>query len=112
MRNLIPSFIATLLMSIASAIGDEPLVFISAFAPGEKSAIHSFQFDLTTGALKPLHRTTEIKSPFFLAISPDKRFLYATNAEKFGGGDESVVAFAIEDRTGHLKRLNQESTRG
>lgn len=112
MRNLIP-LLATLLISTMTARPDEPLVFISAFAPAEESAIHAFQFDTQTGALKPLHRTTDIQNPFFLAISPDHRFLYATNAEKFGGKEnEFVAAFSIEGRSGKLQRLNQQSSRG
>ena len=113
MRNLIPSLLITVLVTSATVHAADPLVFISAFAPGDKSAIHAFQFDVSKGALKPLHRTVEIQNPFFLAISPDKRFLYAINAEKFGGEkDEFVAAYAIEGRTGKLKHLNQQSTRG
>ena len=102
-----------MLISSTAVRADEPLVFISAFASAEKGAIHAFQFDTKTGALKPLHRTADIQNPFFLAISPDQHFLYAINAEKFGGAaDEFVAAYAIEDRTGQLKRLNQQSSRG
>jgi 6-phosphogluconolactonase len=48
----------------------EPVVFISAFASGEEGAIHAFSFDETAGRLKPLNRTTDVESPFFLALSP------------------------------------------
>lgn len=91
----------------------EPVVFISAFASGDKAGIHAFRFDLKTGVLQPLHRTTDIQNPFFLAVSPDQRFLYAINADKFGGADdEFVAAYALEGRTGRLKKLNQQSARG
>lgn len=113
MQNLISFFISAVLISSTMIRADEPLVFISAFESGDKGAIHAFHFDAKTGALKPLHRNTDIQNPFFLAISPDQRFLYAINAEKFGGADdEFVAAYAIEDRTGQLKRLNQQSSRG
>src|SRR5438067_9764215 len=105
MRNLIPFFITSLLISSTATRADDPLVFISAFASGDKGAVHAFHFDTKTGALKPLHRTTDIQNPFFLAISSDKRCLYAINAEKFGGAnDEFVAAYAIEGRTGQLQR--------
>ena len=105
--------LSALLMTSAIAQAADPLVFISAFASGDKAGIHAFSFDSKTGALKPLHRTTDIQNPFFLAISPDKRFLYAIDAEKFGGPDDEFVAsYALEERTGKLKRLNQQSTRG
>ena len=112
MRNLLPLLMATVLTSnIARA--DDPLVFISAFASGEKAGIHAFQFDTKSGALKPLHLTTDIQNPFFLAISPDRKFLYSIDAKKFGGKEnEDVAAFAIEGRTGQLRRLNKQSSRG
>ncbi|MHB1078502.1 MAG: lactonase family protein [Prosthecobacter sp.] len=91
----------------------EPVIFISAFASGEKAGIHAFRFDSKTGALQPLHQTTDVQNPFFLAVSPDQRFLYAINADKFGGADdEFVAAYALEGRTGRLKKLNQQSARG
>jgi 6-phosphogluconolactonase len=90
-----------------------PLVFISAFAPGENGAIHAFQFDSNNGVLEPLHRTTDIQNPFFLVISPDRRFLYATEAKQFAGPEVSLVAsYAVEGRKGQLKRTSQQSTRG
>jgi len=113
MRTLIPRLLGTLLMTSTTAYAAEPLVFVSAFAAGDDGAIHAFQFDSHSGALKPLHRTTDLQNPFFLAVSPDKQFLYAIDAEKFGGKeDEFVAAYAIAGRTGQLRRLNRQSTRG
>ncbi len=108
------SFLSGVLCMVSVTLSAaEPLVFISAFASGDKAGIHAFRFDSKTGALQPLHRTTDIQNPFFLAVSPDQHFLYAINAEKFGGPeDEFVAAYALEGRTGQLKRLNQQSARG
>ncbi len=112
MKKLLP-VLALAAFFTAAARADEPLVFISSFVPGEKGAIHAFRFDGTKGALHPLERTTGISNPFFMAVSPDRRFLYAIDAEKFGGPkDESVAAFRIADRTGKLQRLNAQSSRG
>jgi len=81
------------------------LVFVSAFAPGEKAGIHAFEFDSNHGTLKPLHRTTDVQNPFFIAPYPGKRFLYAIDAEKVGGDeDEKVAAFILEGGTGRLKK--------
>ncbi|WP_395737286.1 lactonase family protein [Prosthecobacter sp.] len=108
------SFLLTALCTGSLALfGAEPRVFVSAFASGDKAGIHAFGFDPKTGALQPLHRTTDIQNPFFLAFSPDQRFLYAINAEKFGGADdEFVAAYALDRNSGQLKRLNQQSARG
>ena len=52
---------------------DEPLVFISAFAPGEEGAIHAYKFNPETGELTQVARTADVEHPFFLAVSPDHR---------------------------------------
>jgi 6-phosphogluconolactonase len=112
LRNLIP-FIFCMLVMLASTDAGEPVVFVSAFNSGDEGAIHAFRFDTKTGGLKLLHRTTDIEQPFFLAVSPKGKFLYAIDAEPFGGDeDEFVAAYAIQGRTGKLNRLNRQSARG
>jgi 6-phosphogluconolactonase len=102
--------IATMLTSIRA---DDPVVFISAFKSGVEGAIHAYRFDLENGRLKPLHRTTDIESPFFLSIAPDGKFLYAIDADQFGGDDnEFVAAYGVDGRSGKLNRLNRKSARG
>ncbi|MFN0054050.1 MAG: lactonase family protein [Planctomycetales bacterium] len=92
---------------------DQPVVFISAFAAGNEGAIHAFGWDLKSGELKPLVRTTGVEHPFFLALSRDKRFLYSIHAKEFGGKNpEEIASFALEGRTGRLKFLNRQSARG
>lgn len=92
---------------------DRPLVFISAFATGEKAGIHAFEFDVQAGALKPVHRTADVQNPFFLALSPNRKYLYSIHAKAFGGKEhEEVAAFELEGRTGKLKLLNRQSALG
>lgn len=110
----IPKLILMLgLMMPTTVSADEPVVFISAFASGEKGAIHAFSFDGNAGRLKLLNRTTDVESPFFLALSPNGKHLYSIDAEKFGGEDnEFVAAYSIEGRSGKLKRLNRQDAKG
>ena len=113
MRNHPLSVLTVLLTMSAPLCATEPVLFISAFASGDNGAIHAYRFDATDGGLKPLHRTTDIESPFFLAVSPQGRFLYSIDTEQFGGQDhEFVAAYSIIGRTGKLKRLNRQSARG
>lgn len=92
---------------------DDPLVFVSAFTGGEKAAIHAYQLDLQSGGLKLLERTTEVQNPFFLALSPNGKFLYSIHAKQFGGKEEEqVAAFELVGSTGKLKLLNRQSARG
>ena len=111
---LIPILVVAMLShTIQITNADEPLVFVSSFAAGEKGAINAYQLEPTTGALKPVHRTGDVENPFFLAVSHDQKFLYSIHAKTFGGKEpEQVAAYAIEGRTGRLKLLNRQSTRG
>lgn len=91
----------------------DPLVFVSAFAPGDQGGIHAYEFDTKAGKLKPLHRTAGAENPFFLALSPDKKFLYAIHARQFGGKEnEQVAAYELVGRTGELKLLSRQSAEG
>jgi 6-phosphogluconolactonase len=113
MRLFASLILSSWLVNSMTARADESIVFISSFASGEKGGIHAFQFNTESGSLKPLHRTADVQHPFFLAISPDKRSLYAIHAEKFGGAeDEFVAAYVIEGPTAQLKRINEQSARG
>jgi 6-phosphogluconolactonase len=96
-----------------TADAQQPLVFISAFAPGDDGAIQAFHLDLGRGHLEPAARTPGVEHPFFLALSPDHRFLYSIHARQFGSTEhEYVAAYEILDRGGRLKLLNRQSALG
>ena len=113
MRKLL-SILLGFMFSIANASlqAESPLVFVSGFASGEQGAIHAFEFQGETGELKPLAQTTDVENPFFMALSPDRRFLYSIHAESFGGKENQIAAYALEGRSGKLKLLNRQSTKG
>jgi 6-phosphogluconolactonase len=90
-----------------------PLVFVTAFAPGEQGGIHAYEFDSTAGTLTPVRRTEGVENPFFLALSPDRKVLYSIHAKQFGGKEnEQVAAYAVVGRTGELRLLNRQSAGG
>lgn len=119
MKRTLWRYLAAIAVGLAFAIGaqrthaDERLVFISAFAAGEKGAIHAYALDLETGKLKLLHRTIDAENPFYLALAPNQKHLYAIRAKQFGGKEpEQVAAYEISGRTGQLKVLNRQSALG
>lgn len=107
-------FVLSLTFALAaSTAAADPLVFVSSFAPGEKGAIQAYTFDPAAGKLTPLDRTGGAEHPFYLALSPDKRFLYSIHAKQFGGKEnEHVAAYQLVGRTGGLKLLNRVSAEG
>ena len=103
----------TLIAQHGVTVAEDPLIFVSSFASGEQGAIQAYTLDEKVGTLKPLHRTAGVENPFFMAVSPNHRFLYSIYAPTFGGTEnEQVAAFRIEGRSGKLNPLNRQSTKG
>lgn len=91
----------------------DPIVFVTTFAAGDKGGIHAYEFDGKEGKLKHIHRTAGAENPFFLALSPNNKFLYSIHAKQFSGKEpEHVAAYEIVGRTGELKLLNRQSAEG
>jgi 6-phosphogluconolactonase len=113
-RRLLALAVAALaLFSAPRPAAANPLVFVTAFAPGEKGGIHAYEFSTKDGGLKPLHRTTGVENPFYIALSPDKKHLYSIHAKVFGGKDnEQVAGYQVVGRSGELKLLNRQSAEG
>jgi 6-phosphogluconolactonase len=113
-------FLAYLLVAWAFLMNDsshvqaaDPLLFVSSFVGGGKGAIHAWRFSLTDGRCLPVTRNDGVEHPFFIAISPDQRFLYSIHAKSFGSAEEEqVAAYAIDKATGVLRLLNRQSSRG
>ncbi len=114
-RRVLASVLTALAMIAMppTAPAKDPLVFVTEFAAGDKGGIRAYEFDSKQGKLKPLHRTTGVEHPFFLALSPDKKFLYSIHAKEFSGKEnEHVAAYELVGRTGELKLLNRQSAKG
>ncbi|GEN63433.1 lactonase family protein [Acetobacter oeni] len=67
-----------------------------------------FEMDTTSGVLTQLGQVTPTDNPSFLALSPDRRFLYAVNELEEVGPEKggAATAFAIDQHTGVLTKLN------
>jgi 6-phosphogluconolactonase len=104
---------AAMSMFTSTLPADEVTVYVSSFAAGEKGGIEALRLSLDDGKLTRLARTSGVENPFFIAISPDQRFLYSVHAKAFGGeDDEEVAAYAIDKELGKLTLLNRQSAKG
>jgi 6-phosphogluconolactonase len=91
----------------------DPIIFVASFAPGEKGGIHAYELSTENGSLKPLRRTADAENPFFLALSPNRKYLYSNYSKKFSAKEtEQVAAYEVVGRTGELKLLNRQSAEG
>ncbi len=96
---------------------DELWVYVGTYTgdkPGDSRGIYRCVFDAASGKLSEPVLAGEIGSPSFLAIHPNRGFLYCVGeTADFGGAESgSVNAFAIDAKTGDLKLLNRQPSGG
>lgn len=90
-------------------------VYFGTYTKGESKGIYLSELDLKTGKITEPKLVAETVSPSFLTIHPDGKLLYAANeTAQFKGekGTGGVSAFSIDPRTGGLKFLNSQISRG
>jgi len=101
---------AAMLAAIISSpvLAQSTLVYVGAYTRPPSKGISAYRLDAATGQMTPLGLAGETSNPTFLAVHPNRKFLYAVNEENEGG----VSAFAIDPSSGRLKPLNRVSSRG
>ena len=108
------ALVAAALVAFASAVSaDECWVFFGTYTGGKTGSkgIYRSKFDDATGKLTKPELAAEMDSPSFVNIHPNKKFLYAVGE---GSGKEGgpVVAFALDNKTGKLTKLNEDKSGG
>jgi 6-phosphogluconolactonase len=89
-------------------------VYIGTYSGGKSKGIYRCEFDTLTGKLSKPTLAAETSNPSFLAIHPNQRYLYAVGENDTFEGKPSgaVTAFALDPKSGELKRLNQKPSSG
>lgn len=106
------------LLCLASAVplasAREYLVFFGTYTGAKSKGIYVSRFDTATGKLSPAELAVETKSPSFLALHPNGRWLYAVGEGTMVGESKqgAVTAFTIEPRSGKLTTLNTQPSGG
>jgi 6-phosphogluconolactonase len=90
------------------------LVYVGTYTSGKSEGIYLYWLNLTSGELKHVATTKGVKDPSFLTLAPSQRYLYAVNeVEEFAGKKSGALsAFAVDQRTGELRLLNQQPSLG
>ncbi len=115
--------ILAMILTISSAvIADQPApsasnqlwVLVGTYTGKTSQGIYRCALDLTTGQLSPPTLAAKVSNPSFLAIHPNRRFVYAVgeNEEFRGQLSGSVHAFAFDSKNGELKEINAEASGG
>jgi 6-phosphogluconolactonase len=88
-------------------------VYVGTYTGPQSKGIYSYRFDTASGDLEPVGLAAEISNPSWVTIHPNHKFLYAVselgNDGKVNG---AVTAFAIDQQTGALTKLNSVSSVG
>ena len=94
--------------------GGELLLYVGTYTTGKSEGIYLYRLNLTSGELKHVSTTKGVVNPSFLALAPSRRYLYAVNEVGDFGGKKSgaVSSFAVDQSTGELRLLNQQSSLG
>src|SRR3989441_5048064 len=92
----------------------ELLVYVGTYTTDKSEGIYLYRLNLSSGELKHVATTRGVVNPSFLALAPNRRYLYAVNeVEEFAGRKSGAVsAFAVDQRTGELRLLNQRLSLG
>lgn len=93
---------------------DQLLVYVGTYTRRGSKGIYIYRLDQTAGTLTPVGTASGVKNPSFLAVDPDRHYLYAVSeSTQFDGKPTGAVAsFAIAPQTGQLTRINEQSSGG
>jgi len=122
LRNLASSVAVFGLLFVAASHGAKHknhlkrsyLLYVGTYTGPASKGIYGYRFNSATGEITSLGLMAETANPAFLAVDPDRRFLYAVNEVSNFQGQKSgsVTAFAIDRKSGKLTLLNQVPSRG
>ena len=91
-----------------------PIVFVGTYTHTDSQGIYTCRFDTDSGALEPMSVETGAGNPSFLALHPNKRFLYAASeVHEFDGKKQGAVyAYSINHESGGLTYMNSRGAGG
>jgi 6-phosphogluconolactonase len=87
-------------------------VFIGTYTGKQSKGIYRCEFDAESGKLGKPELAAEVASPSFLAIHPNKIYLYAVGETGEGDKSGSVHAYTLDAKSGELKVINSTASHG
>jgi 6-phosphogluconolactonase len=94
----------------------ELLVYVGTYtdAKSRSEGIYLYRLRLSTGELRQVGITRGVVNPSYLALNASRRYLYAVNevTEFEGKKSGAVSAFAVDQKTGALRFVNQQPSMG
>ncbi|WP_349352381.1 MULTISPECIES: lactonase family protein [unclassified Flagellimonas] len=112
-NSILAGLVAVLAIACAEKPQEKPMytLFVGTYTDGDSEGIYTYSFDANTGELSNQKLAAKLTNPSYLAISEDKKNLYAVQEtadfDSLGGG---VTAFRLEK--GALELQNSRGTQG
>ena len=100
-------FLVLLFSGLLSASGQQQYLLIGTYTHTGSKGIYVYSFNPETGALAWISNTDSIVNPSFLAVSKDKKFVYACTESRTPNAG-SVSAFSFNLQTGQLTFINKQ----
>ncbi len=109
-KSMIALIIITSLISCNSR---ETFLYVGTYTGGESEGIYKLTFNLETGEIGEKQLVSKTNNPSFIALSSNKKFMYAINEINDYNGEVSgaVEAYSI-NKDGNLQLLNKVSSKG
>ena len=95
------------------AASENQLILIGTYTLGGSRGIYELRLDNETGALSAPVLAAETPNPSFIAMAPNRRFIYAhADVGQLPGGRAAggIRAFALDPDSGALSPLNERAT--
>jgi 6-phosphogluconolactonase len=105
--SLLPGLLISLSMQAQTA--NYNLLIGTYTNAGKSEGIYTYQFNSTNGATELKSVAKAITNPSYLALSPDKKNVYAVSE---AGASSAITAFTFDAATGKLEVLNKEASQG
>lgn len=99
-----PMMIAAAPRNATPTTASDYLVYVASSAPQGTGGIYVFRFNPQTAEMSGLELAAPLANPAWIAIDPNRRFLYAATRHDDRGG--ILHAFRIDMATGGLAELN------
>ncbi len=90
------------------------LVYVGTYTNTGSKGIYAYRFDSATGTTESLGLAAGTAEPSFLAVAPNRQFIYAANEMRNYNGEitGALSSFAVDRTTGKLSQLNELPSRG
>ena len=94
-------------LSLCSQKAKEQFLIIGTYTSAKSEGVYVYKFNTETGE-NNFVSAMKTSNPSFVAVSPDKKFVYAVNEDDPG----NVTAFSFNRSNGQLTQLNQQPSHG